>query len=265
MTYAYVGTNLLDMWGRPQLNSERVNQLLFGETVAVGSARYGFRRVQQADGYTGWADQRFLLPITRKQVSEHQRNLNTVVSREKAGIYGRPGRLTLPPHHVYYGTRLRTTGRSREFAVCILPNGNKLLVKWNRIRPITGRKAVSVTPRRIVVEARKFLGVPYLWGGISPAGFDCSGLIRAVFGSFGVNLPRDTKDQIRTGTPLGRNQVLAGDLVFFQRHVGLAISRDKIIHASLGGGGVRINSLIEGLPDYRSDLDRDFATARRII
>jgi cell wall-associated NlpC family hydrolase len=54
-------------------------------------------------------------------------------------------------------------------------------------------------------------------------------------------------------------------LLFFKRHVGFAIGRDRVIHSSVGGSGVRINSLRPGADDYRPDLDRDFATARRIL
>jgi len=54
-------------------------------------------------------------------------------------------------------------------------------------------------------------------------------------------------------------------LLFFQRHVGFAIGRDRIIHSSVGGSGVRINSLNPDMKDYRPDLDRDFATARRVL
>jgi cell wall-associated NlpC family hydrolase len=126
-------------------------------------------------------------------------------------------------------------------------------------------KRDAVTPRMIVREARRFLGVPYLWGGISPAGFDCSGLVRALFGRYDIYLPRDTKDQIKMGRHIDRTEVRAGDLLFFKRHVGLALGRSRILHASVGGSGVRINSLTEGDDDYRADLDRDYAGARRLL
>jgi cell wall-associated NlpC family hydrolase len=78
-------------------------------------------------------------------------------------------------------------------------------------------------------------------------------------------MPRDTKDQITMGERVDRDCIKTGDLLFFRRHVGLAIGRTHLVHASRGGGGVRINALVPGLPDYREDLDRDFVQARRMI
>ena len=78
-------------------------------------------------------------------------------------------------------------------------------------------------------------------------------------------MPRDTKDQINSGVKIDRDKVKTGDLLFFDRHVGFAIGKNKIIHSSVSGGGVRINSLMSDTKDYRKDLDESFKTARRII
>ncbi|MCK4632599.1 MAG: C40 family peptidase, partial [candidate division Zixibacteria bacterium] len=74
-----------------------------------------------------------------------------------------------------------------------------------------------------------------------------------------------TKDQIKEGCEIERDQMKHGDLIFFDRHVGIACGEDSIVHASLGGGGVRVNSIRPGGVDYRQDLDRDYRTTRRII
>jgi len=265
MRYAYVTTNLLDMWRRPQFNSERVNQLLFGETVSVGTIRKGYARVEQADGYSGWAAEAHLKAISRRQMLEYDRSVNAVVSGEKAVLYQAARATESQPYFVYYGTRLWCSGKVRDCVRCCLPDRSVILIKPQRIRPIRSRKGSEATPAGIVREARRFLGVPYLWGGMSPAGFDCSGLIRAVFGAFGIYLPRDTKDQKRCGEKVARRAVRTGDLLFFKRHVGLALAGEKIVHASVGGSGVRVNSLDPDVENYRSDLDHSFEIARRIM
>jgi cell wall-associated NlpC family hydrolase len=122
-----------------------------------------------------------------------------------------------------------------------------------------------VSAAGVIREARRFLGVPYLWGGISPAGFDCSGFVRAIFSRFGIRVPRDTRDQVKAGIKVDRVNVRPGDLLFFNRHVGIALRHNRMIHASLGGGGVGINSLRPGDDDYRKDLDDSFVTARRLL
>ena len=96
-------------------------------------------------------------------------------------------------------------------------------------------------------------------------GYDCSGLVQAVFKIFDINLPRDTKDQIKTGVLVEKDCIRTGDLLFFNRHVGLAIGKTKIIHASRHSGGVRIESLVKEDESFREDLANTFVEARRII
>jgi cell wall-associated NlpC family hydrolase len=90
-------------------------------------------------------------------------------------------------------------------------------------------------------------------------------LVRAVFARFGLQLPRDTKDQIRVGRKVTREETKSGDLLFFERHVAIAIDDRSFVHASLGASGVRINSVDPGQEHYRSDLAGQFDQVRRII
>jgi len=64
---------------------------------------------------------------------------------------------------------------------------------------------------------------------------------------------------------VNRQEIKAGDLVFFERHVAIALGRNKIVHSSVGGSGVRINTLTPGEDNYRADLDESYATTRRIL
>ena len=264
MKYAFVTTNLLDLWAEPRFNCERLSQLLFGEVVRVESEKDGYCHVIQDDGYRGWVDKRFLGFLTKSDAEAHKNDLSFIISSASARVYSKTRRLT-PPFTLYYGTRLAVRQDREDLARVILPHGMQLYIKKSGIRPIIGPKAEKPTGPMIVAEARRFLGVPYLWGGITACGFDCSGLVRAVYSRFGICLPRDTKDQITVGQKVERQSIRTGDLVFFKRHVGIAIGKASLIHASLGGGGVRINSLVREGPNYREDLDRDFITARRLL
>ena len=153
----------------------------------------------------------------------------------------------------------------RKLARIGLPDDQNRILKASAIAPTGSEGHKRVAGSMLVAEASRFLGVPYLWGGVSPNGFDCSGLVQTICRRFGIHVPRDTKDQIAIGTEIPREQVVTGDLLFFKRHVGFAIGTDRIIHSSVGGSGVRINSLRAGMADYREDLDRDFNQARRIV
>lgn len=98
----------------------------------------------------------------------------------------------------------------------------------------------------VINAAMKFLGVPYKWGGTSPKGFDCSGLMQYVFKRFGVNLPRTAALQSRVGTPVSAAQAQPGDLLFFGQpvhHVGMYIGGGKMLNAPHTGAVVRIDSV----------------------
>ncbi|MBE6976703.1 MAG: NlpC/P60 family protein [Ruminococcaceae bacterium] len=112
-----------------------------------------------------------------------------------------------------------------------------------------GSQSASPTGQKIVNTAKQYIGVPYVWGGTSPKGFDCSGLVQYVFKAHGISLPRTTKQQWTVGASISKQQLKVGDLVFFANtytsgisHVGIYVGNNQFIHAS-SSQGVIISSL----------------------
>ena len=97
----------------------------------------------------------------------------------------------------------------------------------------------------VVGIAMRYLGVPYVWGGASPRGFDCSGLVTYVFAQIGVSLPHSTYALWAMGSPVSRDQLQPGDLVFFSGlgHMGIYIGGGQFIHAPHTGDVVKISSM----------------------
>jgi cell wall-associated NlpC family hydrolase len=93
----------------------------------------------------------------------------------------------------------------------------------------------------------RYLGVPYVWGGASPSGFDCSGLVMYVFAQLGISLPHYAAAQYGFGTPVPADQLQPGDLVFFDGlgHVGIYIGGGQMIHAPHTGDVVKISPISE--------------------
>ena len=126
------------------------------------------------------------------------------------------------------------------------------------------------TMEAIIAEAEKLIGVPYLWGGMSAKGVDCSGLVRISCIMNGILLPRNASQQIKCGDRVELDDLQRGDLVFFGTaatdekpmrvtHVGIYLGNNRIIHSS---HRVRINSLIPGDPDYYENAHRLIAAVR---
>ncbi|HEX6079252.1 MAG TPA: C40 family peptidase [Methylomirabilota bacterium] len=86
--------------------------------------------------------------------------------------------------------------------------------------------------------AQSYLGVPYVWSGASPSGFDCSGLVSYVYGRLGVSVPHNAAQQYRFGTPIDRDELAPGDVVFFDRlrHNGIYVGDGRFVHATTPGG-----------------------------
>ena len=113
--------------------------------------------------------------------------------------------------------------------------------------PVEAALAPAVDARYggVVGIAMQYLGVPYVWGGASPSGFDCSGFSMYVFAQVGVSLPHHAASQYNLGSPVSRDQLQAGDLVFFNGlgHMGIYIGGGQFIHAPHSGDVVKISSL----------------------
>jgi cell wall-associated NlpC family hydrolase len=116
----------------------------------------------------------------------------------------------------------------------------------------------------LIATALALQGTPYRNGGADPSGFDCSGFTQFVFARHGVALPRETRDQFHTGEPVGKRDVVPGDLVFFSTvapgasHVAIAVDGDRFVHAPSSTGVVRIERL--SLPYWEGR----FVGARRV-
>ena len=113
----------------------------------------------------------------------------------------------------------------------------------------SGSQADTSKRRSIVFTARRYLGVPYRYGGDSPRGFDCSGFTMYVFRANSINIPRSTEKQYRSGRHISRGRLRPGDLVFFQTsrrrfsHVGIYVGNGRFIHSPRTGKRISYASL----------------------
>jgi|GEM_PF-1309715 len=183
----------------------------------------------------------------------------------KAPLYAGPKAGAQVVAFVPYYTRVEVYDYAGKMYLVKAPDGTLGWVRGENLK-IAGenpfvREAKPPPPAtpgsQIVATARKYLGVPYVWGGTSADGFDCSGLVQTVFAENGISLPRGAGDQYRKGRKISKGGLKPGDLVFFHTytsgpsHVGIYAGDGKFIHAESSPRGVTVTPLAETYWDER--------------
>lgn len=168
-----------------------------------------------------------------------------------------------------YGSRVRVNWIEPGW-VCVAYNNDGLMgyVSADYITVYDGEMPQASEGGQAVCDlAAQFLGVPYVWGGTSPSGFDCSGLVQYVYAQLGYSLYRVADDQMKNGIPVSRDELMPGDIIGFSSaglggyasHIGIYVGDGMMIHAPHTGDVVKYTSIDS---DYYS---KRFAGARRII
>ncbi len=261
MQFGIINVPVTDMRAEPDSTSERKSQALFGTPVEVGQGRNGFVRVKLLDKYSGWSRIGQIKMVSQSDWEKYIARPKQKIKSESVIIKSGPGAAT-HPFRLFFGTELVITPHNGQVCFAI-PGGIKTPIGTRCLLPTKERQNKTVTGKQLLTTATRFIGVPYLWGGITPYGYDCSGLVQAVYGFHGITLPRDSKDQTNVGAEVDRNELKAGDLLFFPGHVAFSCGGDEILHASASRGMVTFDSLDPKAINYRKDIDKDFLIARR--
>jgi gamma-D-glutamyl-L-lysine dipeptidyl-peptidase len=224
-----------NMYASPTADAEVVSQAIYGANVEVLEQKEGWAHLRTADAYTGWAP----LPAlrmgksyaTRGRVAEVQ-SLFAHVYREKDVAKHAP--LATAPFEAKLEVIAEPPDERRWLQVR-LPDDR---TGWVQV----GDVAFNVKPLSIpemVQFSKRFLGLPYTWGGTSSYGYDCSGFAQMLCRRRGVNMPRDARLQAQWSgvTPVNRNDVAPGDLLYFGKsekitHTGIYLGDGKFIDAT---------------------------------
>ncbi len=204
-----VAVGVADLRAKPKFRSERVSQMVYGEDVRVLGAEADYYRASGRDGYEGYIQKTLVDDLDGDRAY-------------KLAARHHSGGLALP-----FGSYLS----EREAKRLRVPR--RLLVPIDR-----GADPVAL--------AKDFLGVPYLWGGTSDFGYDCSGFTQRLFRYSCTELPRNADWQRDAGEEVdGFGAARRGDLVFFTGHVAIHLGGRRIIHSNLSHGGVSVTDLAD--------------------
>ena len=245
-----VRASVAPMHAEARVSSPQVSQRLAGHAVAVLESAEDWLRVRGEDEYEGWM---------------HRGYLNV------------PGDAAMAPRRLSLGCAVRGPDES---VPRMLPLGawvaaNERVESGDSVDPAERLRLFPPAAEAIARTAvDRFAGTPYQWGGITPWGADCSGLVQTAFWLHGVSLPRDAWQQALVGADAGDDvgAWTAADLAFFSdrpdariTHVGMALGGSRMVHLALGRGGYAVERLDATDDPYLTTLRSRLVCARRVV
>jgi gamma-D-glutamyl-L-lysine dipeptidyl-peptidase len=253
------------MLAGPVVSESHLSQVVLGNRVLVLREHGRWLQCRSVDGYLGWVHRGYLRRVHEREARAWDLGANAPLHLSLgAEVRDRGGRVTtLLPWGARFGIR---------DSEAILPDGSTGKLVGPAIPVAELATKFPLDGGAIVATARLWTGTPYLWGGTTPWGADCSGFVQAVFRTHGCELPRDSDQQARMGIPIPRDQLdglAAGDLLFFSEahdrisHVAISTGGPRVIHAALGNGGVAENDLA-GDRGYERELLSLLVDIRRV-
>jgi cell wall-associated NlpC family hydrolase len=216
---ASIAVPVADLRPAPDLARGIDTQLLFGEPVKVFDRRDGFAWVQALeDGYVGYLPE---AQLTSETVPTHR------IAVPRTFVYPEAELRKVPLHALSMGSRVSVTGEAetRGTRYFLLSTGSAVIARHCI-------EETAVLSADYVAIAETFLETPYLWGGRSGFGIDCSGLVQVAMMMAGRKILRDSDMQAGFGTPIAREELVRGDLVFWKGHVGIMEDEKTMLHAN---------------------------------
>lgn len=275
-TSGIVSLSVANIRVKPDHGAEMGTQALLGTPLRILKKRHGWDYVQTPDGYLGWTDDHVVV-MTPDEAAAWSAKPRLFVTTEIGFTRERPDMASQVVTDVVAGSILALKGESAGFYEVEYPDGRRAFLPRNMAKPYAEwLKDAHDTPDRIIATAKRFMGLPYFWGGTSAKGMDCSGFSKTVYFLNGVLLPRDASQQVSVGELVdttGGINLNPGDLLFFGSratperkervtHVAISLGGKRFIHSSTN---VHINSLAPSDLDYSKHRDQGFLRAKRII
>ncbi len=258
-------------------DAEMVSQAMMGTPIKIFKQNGGWLLVQTPDMYLGWVDSD---AIAVKSVEEHRlwRSSERLLYTDKTGDIFSDRSMKKPISDIVAGCIVEIAGTGSEGFDIRLPDGRSGFIPAGRAFRLEELSANELlTQENLVSSAESFMGIPYLWGGTSSKGFDCSGFVKTVYYLNGVILDRDASQQFQNGIRIRARResfpdsLRTGDLMFFgsssrgrprATHVGMYIGNGEFIHCS---GMVKINSLDSTRTNFSRSRRDSYLGSRRMI
>lgn len=277
--YGVVRLSVCNIRSKPKHSSELSTQATLGTPLRVYKEQKGWYYIQTPDNYLGWLDADGFTLMDKSEYDNWMAAKKAIITAEFTQVYSAPDVSSSIVSDVLPGNILEAKGKDGDlFEKVGFPDGREGYV------PVRFRQYlqdwlsyIQADTSGIFRSADRLMGMPYLWGGTSGKGADCSGYTKTVFFENGILLPRDASQQVHVGQEIETDStlknLLPGDLLFFGRkateeqkekiwHVSIYRGEGKMIHSA---GNVKIESLRRGDPDFNEERLNTFVRAKRIL
>jgi gamma-D-glutamyl-L-lysine dipeptidyl-peptidase len=276
--YAIINLSVANIRSQPGDAAELANQALLGTPVNVLEKHEGWYLIQTPDDYIGWVDEWGIENMNKEKLNEWLSSKKIIYLNPFGFSFSRPDNHSQTVSDIVAGDILKTEGEEGKYFIGIYPDGRKAYISKEEAKDYDQwLSEANPTSGNLLSTARKLIGIPYLWGGTSFKGVDCSGFTKTVFFLNGVIIQRDASQQVNSGelvnTDKSYDELQAGDLLFFGRrlnektservsHVALYMGELQYIHSS---GMVRTSSFKSSSPDYSEHRASSLIRGRRYL
>lgn len=284
--YALVNLSVVNIRSNPKNAAELATQALLGTPLDILKKDGYYYLVRTPDRYISWLDAGAITLKTAAEMDSWKQTDKLVFVDDYGHAFVRPDRKSQRVSDLVMGDILVNDGKQKGFYKVIYPDGRTGFIPQEQMTDYNQWiKKPSPNPDQIIDIAKTMIGVPYLWGGTSVKGVDCSGFTKTAFFMNGIIIPRDASQQVMAGEQItvltndrfnldeALKNLKSGDLIFFASgknkspdarvtHVALYLGDGEFIHAS---GNVRISSMKPDAPNFDDFETRTVVAARRYL
>ncbi|MBC8766869.1 C40 family peptidase [Arenibacter sp. BSSL-BM3] len=262
-TQGLITISVANLRGKPAHSSELVTQATLGTPVKILKEEDDWYLIQTPDKYLSWVDRGGIEVLSSEKYTTWKSTPKVIYTNTIGHSYSEPVKNTQVVSDMVAGGVLERIGEEGEFYFVAYPDGRKAyILKSEAMDYDTWLAALDPNQESLVETSKTLMGVPYLWGGTSTKGVDCSGFTKTIYFLNGIVIPRDASQQIHTGkqvdTEKDFEKLVPGDLLFFGKpatattkerviHVGMWIGNNEFIHSA---GRVHISSMDKNAPNY---------------
>lgn len=288
--WAVVELSSIYMRIAPDYESALETQELMGTVIEVVGEKSYWREIVSPQPYKAWCTEKGIVVMSEAELEAYKAAPKCIFTELYGHVYEQPSLKSATVCDLVGGDVMRIAGQAGndgktklkgKWTKILLPSGKEGWVCTSQIKPHEGFLSIAkgegnadsisdAQMEKIIATAFKLKGVPYFWGGMTPKGVDCSGLVRWSCLMNGILLPRNASQMVHCGDEVSLDDLQRGDLVFFGTpakdgkprrvtHVGIYIGDGHIIHSS---HLVRVNSLDPSQPDYYENAHKLIAARR---